>query len=147
MLILFSLMACNNEPSMKRIDMMEKHISKIEKKYQETETVFDNLVDDCAKIDEMLRKDNNPKPEMQLLRAYLQQYEDERIMIQEEMNYSKNQIKNLEEDFKNGLYDKAKREEYLASEEEALNILEAKLDYFIDRFDKQNDFIKSIENQ
>ena len=63
---------------MKRIDMMEKQLSKIEKKYQKTETAFDELVDDCAELDEFLRSNNTPKPEMQLLRAYLQQYEDER---------------------------------------------------------------------
>ena len=92
-------MACNTEPSMKRINTLEKQVSKIEKKYQETETAFDNLVADCAEFDEFLRKNNTPKPEMQLLRAYLQQYEDERIAIQEEMQYSRSQIADLKEDF------------------------------------------------
>jgi type I restriction enzyme M protein len=47
----------------------------------------------------------------------------------------------------NGLYDEAKREEYLESEEKAAKTLEAKLDYFIDRFEKQSKFIKTIEKQ
>ena len=64
-------MACT-EPSMKRIGVMEKQISKIEKKYQKTETAFNELVDECARLDEILRNNNNPKPEMQLLQAYLQ---------------------------------------------------------------------------
>ena len=81
-LILFSLMACN-EPSMKRINTLEKQISRIEKKYQKTEKAFDKLVGECASLDEFLRKNNTPKPEMQLLRAYLQQYEDERTLLQE----------------------------------------------------------------
>ena len=139
-------MACN-EPSMKRINTLEKRISKIEKKYQETETAFDNLVADCAKLDEFLRENNTPKPEMQLLRAYLQQYEDERVVIQEEMQYSKSQICNLKDDFNGGLYDASQREEYLNSEEAALNTTEAKLDYFLDRFQKQSDFIKDAEKQ
>ena len=139
-------MACT-EPSMKRINALEKRVSTIEKKYQETETAFDNLVADCAEFDEFLRKNNTPKPEMQLLRAYLQQYEDERIVIEEEMQYSKNQINNLKEDFNEGLYDAFQREEYLSSEESALNTTEAKLDYFLDRFKKQTDFIKVIEKQ
>ena len=146
-MILFSLMACNTEPSMKRINALEKQVSKIEKKYQETETAFDNLVADCAEFDEFLRKNNTPKPEMQLLRAYLQQYEDERIAIQEEMQYSRSQIADLKEDFNKGLYDASQREEYLSSEEAALNTTEAKLDYFLDRFKKQSDFIKGTEKQ
>ena len=140
-------MACNTEPSMKRINTLEKRVSSIEKKYQETETAFNNLVADCARFDEFLRNNNTPKPEMQLLRAYLQQYEDERIVIEEEMQYSKNQINNLKEDFNEGLYDAFQREEYLSSEESALNTTEAKLDYFLDRFKKQSDFIKVIEKQ
>lgn len=140
-------MACNTEPSMKRINTLEKQVSKIEKKYQETENAFNKLVDDCAKFDEFLRNNNTPKPEMQLLRAYLQQYEDERTFMQEEIEYSKNQISNLKDDFKAGLYDAGQREEYLKSEEDALNTTNAKLDYFLDRFQKQSDFIKETEKQ
>ena len=146
-MILFSLMACNTEPSMKRINTLEKQVSKIEKKYQETETAFDNLVADCAEFDEFLRKNNTPKPEMQLLRAYLQQYEDIRMSIQNKLTYSKNQIENLKDDLKNGLYDENQRDEYLASEENVLDTIEAQCDYFIDRFEKQIDFIEDIEKQ
>ncbi len=132
---------------MKRIDEMEKQISKIEKKYQKTETAFNELVEDCAELDEFLRNNNNPKIEMQLLRAYLQQYEDERLPMKEEINYSKSQLSDLKDDFEKGLYDEAQREEYLASEEKAVKTLNAKLDYFLDRFEKQSDFVKDIEKQ
>ena len=138
---MFSLMACN-EPSMKRINALEKRVSKTEKKYLEAETAFNQLVDDCVKFDEFLRKNNTPKPEMQLLRAYLQQYEDERDAMKEEIAYTKNQIINLKDDFEKGLYDETLRDEYLKSEEEALNKTEAKLDYFLDRFKQQSDFVR-----
>ena len=134
-------MACT-EPSMKRIDNMTKRLDKIEKKHKKTEEAFNNLVNDCAKFDEFLRNDNNPKPEMQLLRAYLQQYEDERTIIEEDIKYSRSQLKDLKEDLNKGLYYETQREEYLASEEKAVNTLNAKLDYFIDRFEKQSEFIK-----
>ena len=140
-------MACNNEPSMERIATMEKQVSKIEKKYQKTETAFNELVEDCIEFDEKLRNENNPRPEMQLLRAYLQQYEDERIPLKEEIDYSKSQLSDLKDDFENGLYDETQREEYLASEEKAVKTLNAKLDYFLDRFEKQSEFIKSFEKQ
>ena len=104
-------MACNTEPSMKRINTLEKRVSSIEKKYQKTETAFDNLVADCAEFDEFLRKNNTPKPEMQLLRAYLQQYEDERTIIADDIVYSISQVKDLKDDITKGLYDETQREE------------------------------------
>ena len=139
-------MACT-EPSMKRINMMEKQISIIENKFQKTENAFDNLVEDCIRLDEFLRNDNNPKPEMQLVRAYLQQYEDERVVLLEEIEYSKSQLRDLKDDFKKGLYSETQREEYLASEEKAVNTINAKLDYFIDRLEKQSVAINDVVKQ
>ena len=139
-------MACT-EPSMKRINMMEKQISIIENKFQKTENAFDNLVEDCIRLDEFLRNDNNPKPEMQLDRAYLQQYEDERVVLLEEIEYSKSQLRDLKDDFKKGLYSETQREEYLASEEKAVNTINAKLDYFIDRLEKQSVAINDVVKQ
>ena len=147
-MILSSLMACSSaEPSMKRINELTKQLGKIEKKQEKTDAAFDKLVEDCARLDDFLRENNNPKPEMQLLRAYLQQYEDERMLIDNDIVYSTSQIKNLKEDFKSGLYDEAQRDEYLKSEEKVVNRIEAKLDYFLDRFEKQSEFIKSVEKQ
>ena len=145
-MILLSLMACT-EPSMKRIDMMERQISTIEDKFQKTEKAFNNLVEDCIKFDEFLRNDNNPKPEMQLVRAYLQQYEDERVIMLEEIEYSKSQLRDLKDDFKKGLYSEAQREEYLTSEEQAVKKINAKLDYFTDRLEKQSVVINDIVKQ
>lgn len=139
-------MACT-EPSMKRINVLSKQLNRIEKKYSEAETAFDKLVEDCADFDEFLRENNNPKPEMQLLRAYLQQYEDERVIMENDIDYSFSQLKDLKEDIENGRYDEAQRDEYLKAEEKAAKTLEAKLDYFLDRFKKQREFIKSIEKQ
>ncbi len=139
-------MACT-EPSMKRINALSKQLDRIEKKQTETENAFDRLVEECAQFDSFLRENNNPKPEMQLLRAYLQQYEDERVAIEEGIKYSYSQIKDLKDDFADGLYDETQRDEYLSSEEKAVKTLEAKLDYFIDRFEKQREYIKTVEKQ
>ena len=145
-MILFSLMACKEtEPSMRRINEMTKQLERIEKKQVKAEKAFNELVEQCMDFDEFLRNENNPKPEMQLVRAYLQQYEDERDNITENIKYSTSQISDLKDDLKAGLYYKTQREEYLSSEEKAVNTIEAQLDYFIDRFQKQSDFIKEIE--
>ena len=139
-------MACT-EPSMKRINALTKQLDKIEKKQEKAEMAFNKLVEECANFDKFLRESNNPKPEMQLLRAYLQQYEDERVAIERDIEYSYSQINDLKDDIAKGLYDETKRDEYLTSEETAAKTLEAKLDYFIDRFEKQSEFIKTIEKQ
>ncbi len=131
---------------MERIDKMTEQIARIEKKQVQAEKAFDALVEQCIDFDEFLRNENNPKPEMQLLRAYLQQYEDERDNITENIKYSQSQISDLKHDLRKGLYDEAQREEYLSSEEKAVNTIEAQLDYFIDRFQKQSDFIKELKN-
>ena len=145
-MILFSLMACT-EPSMKRINALEKQLDRIEKKQEKAEMAFNKLVEECAHFDKFLRENNNPKPEMQLLRAYLQQYEDERTIIADDFAYSISQVNDLKDDITKGLYDEEQRDGYLKSEENAAKTLEAKLDYFIDRFEKQSEFIKSVEKQ
>ena len=145
-MILFSLMACT-EPSMKRINALEKQLDRIEKKQEKAEMAFNKLVEECAHFDKFLRENNNPKPEMQLLRAYLQQYEDERTIIADDFAYSISQVKDLKDDITKGLYDEEQRDGYLKSEENAAKTLEAKLDYFIDRFEKQSEFIKYVEKQ
>ena len=139
-------MACT-EPSMKRINALTKQLDRIEKKQEKAETAFNKLVEECAHFDNFLRENNTPKPEMQLLRAYLQQYEDERTIIADDIVYSISQINDLKDDIAKGLYDETQREEYLKSEENATKTLEAKLDYFIDRFEKQSEFIKYVEKQ
>lgn len=139
-------MACT-EPSMKRINALEKQLDRIEKKQEKAEMAFNKLVEECAHFDKFLRENNNPKPEMQLLRAYLQQYEDERTIIADDFAYSISQVKDLKDDITKGLYDEEQRDGYLKSEENAAKTLEAKLDYFIDRFEKQSEFIKSVEKQ
>lgn len=139
-------MACT-EPSMKRINALEKQLDRIEKKQEKAEMAFNKLVEECAHFDKFLRENNNPKPEMQLLRAYLQQYEDERTIIADDFAYSISQVNDLKDDITKGLYDEEQRDGYLKSEENAAKTLEAKLDYFIDRFEKQSEFIKSVEKQ
>ena len=143
-MILFSLMACNTEPSMKRINALNGRIDKAEAKFKVVEKQFDALVCDYAYVDSVLRNNNTPKNEMLLFGAYLQQFEDVRDEIVSEMDYSRSQLKDLKDDIDNGLYDETQRTEYIDSEEKAVNVIEARLDYFSTRFKEQKEFVKTV---
>ena len=139
-------MACNNEPSIKHIDNLIDRLDDANKELLKVENDFDYLISEFKNKESVLRS-MNLVVESQLLRAYLQQFEDERVVIKNDILFSNTQLNNLRDDFKDGLYDDETRKNYLDSEESAVKTIEAKLDYFSDRFANQRDFLKTIDNQ
>lgn len=137
-------MACT-EPSMKRIDNLVDRIEKTEKNLLDLESEFDYLINEYKTKESALKKDELVQ-DVQLLRAYLQQFEDERVVMKNDKDFTLNQLNNLKEDFEKGLYDDETREKYLDSEEAAVKKMEAKIKYFSDRFQSQRDFLKSVDN-
>lgn len=143
-MILFSLMACT-EPSMKRIDALDKRVEIAERKFKDIEKEFDKLVDEYARINDLLRESNTPMQELYLFRAYLQQFEDVRDEMTAEMSYSHSQLKDLKDDIKNGIYNDNQITEYLDAEEKAIKMIEARLNYFSEHFKEQDKFVKSVQ--
>jgi len=139
-------MACNNEPSIKHIDNLIDRLDDANKELLKVENDFDYLISEFKNKESVLRS-MNLVVESQLLRAYLQQFEDERVVIKNDILFSNTQLNNLRDDFKDGLYDDETRKNYLDSEESAVKTIEAKLDYFSDRFANQREFLKTIDNQ
>lgn len=139
-------MACNNEPSIKHIDNLIDRLDDANKELLKVENDFDYLISEFKNKESVLRS-MNLVVESQLLRAYLQQFEDERVVIKNDILFSDTQLNNLRDDFKDGLYDDETRKNYLDSEESAVKTIEAKLDYFSDRFANQREFLKTIDNQ
>ena len=137
-------MACNNEPSIKHIDNLIDRLDDANKELLKVENDFDYLISEFKNKESVLRS-MNLVVESQLLRAYLQQFEDERVVIKNDILFSNTQLNNLRDDFKDGLYDDETRKNYLDSEESAVKTIEAKLDYFSDRFANQREFLKTIE--
>lgn len=137
-------MACT-EPSMKRIDALDKRVEIAERKFKDIEKEFEKLVDDYARVSDILRESNTPKQELYLFRAYLQQFEDVRDELTSEMTYSHSQLDKLRNDMGKGLYDDAQRTEYLDSEEKAIRMIEARLNYFSERFKEQKEFVNSVQ--
>lgn len=139
-------MACNNEPSIKHIDNLIDRLDDANKELLKVVNDFDYLISEFKNKESVLRS-MNLVVESQLLRAYLQQFEDERVVIKNDILFSNTQLNNLRDDFKDGLYDDETRKNYLDSEESAVKTIEAKLDYFSDRFANQREFLKTIDNQ
>ena len=143
-MILFSLTACV-EPSMKRVNELNKRVEQAEDGFRDVEKQFVELIADYAIVDSVLRNNNTPKNEMQLFGAYLQQFEDVRDEMIHDINYSYSQLRNLKDDMENGLYDDDQRTEYLNSEEGVIKMIEARIDYFSARFKEQKEFVKSVQ--
>ena len=136
----------SNEPSIKHIDNLIDRLDDANKELLKVENDFDYLISEFKNKESVLRS-MNLVVESQLLRAYLQQFEDERVVIKNDILFSNTQLNNLRDDFKDGLYDDETRKNYLDSEESAVKTIEAKLDYFSDRFANQREFLKTIDNQ
>ena len=97
-------MACNNEPSIKHIDNLIDRLDDANKELLKVENDFDYLISEFKNKESVLRS-MNLVVESQLLRAYLQQFEDERVVIKNDILFSNTQLNNLRDDFKDGLYD------------------------------------------
>lgn len=138
------MIACSIEPSMKRINALEKRLNVADKQLLNLQDEFDFLIDEYKDKETLLRNDEY-HTETQLLRAYLQQFEDENVVMKDDVNYSRSQLKDLREDFEKGLYEEEQRDEYLNSEENAIKQIEAKIGYFFDRFKNQKIFLRNIE--
>lgn len=129
---------------MKRINALEKRLNVADKQLLNLQDEFDFLIDEYKDKETLLRNDEY-HTETQLLRAYLQQFEDENVVMKDDVNYSRSQLKDLREDFEKGLYEEEQRDEYLNSEENAIKQIEAKIGYFFDRFKNQKIFLRNIE--
>ena len=137
-------MACNNEPSIKHIDNLIDRLDDANKELLKVENDFDYLISEFKNKESVLRS-MNLVVESQLLRAYLQQFEDVRDEMTAEMSYSHSQLKDLKDDIKNGIYNDNQITEYLDAEEKAIKMIEARLNYFSEHFKEQDKFVKSVQ--
>lgn len=144
---LLVLTACNNKSPIKQIDILQNRLAKAEKQLRRTDNDFNFLVKEYARLDTTLPRKIDINKKMQLLQAYLQQYEDERVNVKKEIAYSYSQLSDLKDDLQNNLYDEAKKTEYINAEEAAIHKTESIINYFKDRFKKQKKVIKNLKNQ
>ena len=107
---------------------------------------FNYLVNEYKALEE-LSKTKDIDDEMELLQAYLQQFETQRVVIKENVEFSKKQLSDLKYDIDKNLYNKETTEQYIQDEEKALHIMEAQIKYFQEKFDAQKEVVKQLRKE
>lgn len=140
--------ACSSNPSSKQIDSMLKRIDVVERQVKTLYNQdFNYLVDEYKALDTTIAMTKDIKQEMELLQAYLQQFENQRVIINKAAEYSRKQLSNLQSDVKKHLYDEKTTSKYIQDEEAELCMMEAQIKYFQEKFDAQKKVVKQLRKE
>ena len=126
---------------LKRVDVAEQRISKL------YDNDFNYLVKEFEAIDNQMEHAKDISYEMDLMQAYLQQFETYRVVMLEDVELSRKQLANLKSDVKSGRFDDNLANKYIADEESALHKLEAQIDYFQEKFDAQKEVVQRLRKE
>lgn len=142
------MVACVSKTPSRQIDAMQKRVDAVER---QVETLynqdFDYLVREYQALDTTLALTKDIQNEMELLQAYLQQFETQRIVLKEAADYSRKQLSDLQDDVNNNLYDEETTSQYIKDEEQELHIMEAQIKYFQEKFDEQKKVVKQLRKE
>ena len=125
----------------KRVDAVERDVEVL---YNQD---FNCLVNEYQALDTTVALTKDIQYEMELLQAYLQQFENQRVVIKEAAEYSRKQLSNLQDDVKKHLYDEETTSKYIQDEEAELRIMEAQIKYFQEKFDEQKEVVKQLRKE
>ena len=142
------MVACTSKSPSGTIDTMLKRVDAVER---QTELIynqdFNYLVGEYQALDTTIALTKDISKEMELLQAYLQQFEDQRVVIKDNVDYSRQQLSDLKDDIGNNLYDDATVSNYINDEETELRMMEAQIKYFQERFDAQKKVVKQLRKE
>ena len=142
------MVACTSKSPSGTIDAMQKRVDAVER---QVETLYNQdfnfLVGEYQALDTTIARTKDISKEMELLQAYLQQFEDQRVVIKENVGYSRQQLSDLKDDIENNLYDEATVSNYINDEENELRMIEAQIKYFQERFDAQKKVVKQLRKE
>ena len=142
------MVACTSKSPSGTIDAMQKRVDAVER---QVETLYNQdfnfLVGEYQALDTTIARTKDISKEMELLQAYLQQFEDQRVVIKENVEYSRQQLSDLKDDIGNNLYDDATVLNYINDEETELRMIEAQIKYFQERFDAQKKVVKQLRKE
>ncbi len=142
------MVACKNESPSGQIDAMQKRVDAVER---DVEVIynqdFNDLVNEYKALDTTVALTKDIQYEMELLQAYLQQFEIQRVVIKEATEYSRKQLSDLQDDVKKHLYDEETTSKYIQDEEAELRTMEAQIKYFQEKFDEQKEVVKQLRKE
>ena len=142
------MVACKNESPSGQIDTMQKRVDAVER---DVEVIynqdFNDLVNEYKALDTTVALTKDIQYEMELLQAYLQQFEIQRVVIKEAAEYSRKQLSDLQDDVKKHLYDEETTSKYIQDEEVELRTMEAQIKYFQEKFDEQKEVVKQLRKE
>ena len=142
------MVACTSKSPSGTIDAMQKRVDAVER---QVETLYNQdfnfLVGEYQALDTTIARTKDISKEMELLQAYLQQFEDQRVVIKDNVDYSRQQLSDLKDDIGNNLYDDATVSNYINDEETELRMMEAQIKYFQERFDAQKKVVKQLRKE
>ena len=142
------LVACDSTSPTKQIDAMQKRVDVVERRVEVLYNQdFNYLVGEYKALDTTVALEKDIQAEMELLRAYLQQFEDQRVVIKDDVEFSRQQLSDLKHDIKKHLYDDETTAEYLKDEEDAIRMMEAQIKYFQEKFDSQKEVVKQLRKE
>ena len=125
----------------KRVDAVERRVEVL---YNQD---FKYLIDEYKALDSTVARTKDIQLEMELLKAYLQQFENQRDIIKEDVEFSRKQLSDLKHDVKKHVYDDETTSQYIQDEEAALHMMEAQINYFQEKFDAQKEVVKQLRKE
>lgn len=142
------MVACKNESPSGQIDAMQKRVDAVER---DVDVLYDQdftyLVNEYRALDTTVAMTKDIQYEMELLQAYLQQFEGQRVVIKESAEYSRKQLSDLKGDVKKHLYDEETTAKYIQDEETELRMMEAQIKYFKEKFDEQKEVVTKLRKE
>lgn len=125
----------------KRVDVVERSVETL---YNQD---FNYLVGEYQALDTTIARTKDIRKEMELLQAYLQQFESQSVVIKNGVEISRQQLSDLKDDIANNLYDEEKVSKYIQDEENELRTMEAQVKYFQEKFDAQKKVVKQLRKE
>ena len=142
------MVACTSKSPSGTIGAMQKRVDAVER---QVETLynqdFDYLVREYQALDTTVALTKDIQYEMELLQAYLQQFEIQKDVLKEGIAFSRKQLSDLQDDINNNLYDEETTSQYIQDEEQELRMMEAQIKYFQEKFDAQKKVVKQLRKE
>ena len=142
------MVACTSKSPSGTIDAMQNRLNTVERQVEVLYNQdFKELIDDYKALDTTVAVAKDIRTEMELLQAYLQQFEIQKDVLKEGVAFSRKQLSDLQDDINNNLYDEETTSQYIQDEEQELRMMEAQIKYFQEKFDAQKKVVKQLRKE